>query len=265
ASDTSLINFMQEHSNQRINIYIKDSKEFLDKSSNIELFEACREEHPELNFIFKLNRVEESKDLILLLKEKNFKFFFNYYISDWDTLHGVFKLEPTDVYIVEELGFELKTVAEQAHARKTNVRVFPNVAQSAWKATTGLMKFFIRPEDTSTYEDFVDTMELFGEDDKLSTYYKIYAKDKKWFGNLNEMIIDLKLDIDSRCLLPNFSYRRLNCGRRCLKGRKCWICAVTHQLSQVLSENNLTISQLSKKQTKKVEKSNNPNIEEVDF
>ena len=83
--------------------------------------------------------------------------------------------------------------------------------------------------------------------DSISTYYKIYAIDKKWFGKLNEVIIDFNdNEIDSRFILPQFAARRLNCGKRCFKGRPCRTCNAIEELAALLESENLMIKDFEK-------------------
>lgn len=246
--DTSLIDFLLEHQKQRINIYIKDEEDFLEYNC-IKIFDAIAKEHPEIDFCFKLKKYTDStKDIFstILNSEVKHKYFFEDFVHDWDTLWGYINLKPSSIYIAEELGFEIKAVAELLHSFSIEVRCFPNVAQSSWTKTSGLKKFFIRPEDTVWYEPYVDVYEFFGKPDSLETYYKIYAIDKKWFGKLNEVILSFDGEIDSRFLIPSFAERRLNCGKRCLKGRGCRICEATEQLSATLEKHNLMFTDFDK-------------------
>lgn len=243
--DTSLLDFLLSHKDKRINIFIKDTEDFIE-SRSIRIFDSIAIEHPEINFVFKLRNYEDErvKDLVEIIQDRTMrhKYFFMTYIRDWDTLLGYIQLKPSDIYIVENLGFEIAAVADLLHSKNIRVRVFPNVAQSAWKNTPSLLKFFIRPDDVPIYEPFVDTMEFFGNGESLETYYRIYAIDKKWTGKLNEVIIDFKdSDIDGRYIIPVFASRRVNCGKRCLKGIGCNVCNVIERLSEILEKNNLVV------------------------
>lgn len=44
---------------------------------------------------------------------------------------GLVKLKVKDIYIVNELGFELDKIAEIAHKENINIRIIPNIAQSS--------------------------------------------------------------------------------------------------------------------------------------
>lgn len=246
-SDKTLIDFMEAHANQRINIYITNVSEFLQKKS-LELFDEVRAQYPLLDFAFKLDAyTDEAKELVAQLREKQYKFYFNIHVKDFDTLHGLVNLGVSDVYITEELGFELEQCAKIAHERNVQIRVYPNIAQSSWSSTPDICKFFIRPDDVDFYEPYVDVMEFLGDHRKLATYYKIYAEDKKWLGKLNEVIIDFADDVDNQCILSTFANRRVDCGKRCLKGKSCQICATQQELAETLAKNHLTLKTLEAK------------------
>lgn len=248
--DTTLVEFLLLHPNQRINILIDDEDDFIE-SNSIKLFDAIAIEHPEIDFAIKLRDYKSGrvKEIVEIIKNRviKHKFFFEAFVKDWDTLFGYIELQPSDIYIVENLGFELGSVAEILHDANIRVRVFPNVGQSAWKGTPALKKFFIRPEDVYIYEPYVDIMEFFGRENSIETMYKIYAIDKKWFGKLNELISDFgDNEIDSRFILPQFASRRVNCGKRCYKGRPCRTCDAIEGLAAVLEANNLMIKDFEK-------------------
>ena len=140
------------------------------------------------------------------------------------------------------MGFELDKITPLLHKNNIKVRVFPNVAQAAATTTSGILKFWIRPEDIETYEPYIDVCEFYGEYEKQKIYYDIYAKDKKWIGNLKEIIIGLNEDIMNTTLLPRFAKKRIKCDRECMKNDKCHMCQRILELSETLDKNNLRIT-----------------------
>lgn len=233
--DKSLVDFIELHKEQRIIIFIENNL-FLTKE-NFELFKSLYELYK--NIVIKFTHYQE--DMIEEILQYNFPFFFGDRVNNWDTLIGLISLGVSDVYVVEELCFEIDKVAEVAHSEGVNIRVFPNVAQSAWKDSDGITKFFIRPEDVYLYEPYVDVLEFFNSKKRENTLYKIYAIEKKWFGQLNELIIGLNDDIDSRYILPEFALHRIFCGKKCIKTGKCRICHKIKTLSHTLKDNNYII------------------------
>lgn len=230
-NDKSLLYFLEQHKEQRIILFVefdydlKMLKALCDKYSNLVI-----------QFNFYNERTIEN------IVECNFPFFFGDRVSTWDKFLGLIELGVTDIYIVEDLCFELDKVAEIAHAADVQLRTYANVVQSSWKDGEYLKKFFMRPEDVEIYEPYIDVLEFFGKSGQIPTYYKIYKEDKQWFGPLKEIIIGFNMDLDSRYIIPRFAERRVSCGRKCLKGGKCRMCERIKELSHTLEENKIIVT-----------------------
>lgn len=237
--DTTLLEFLKKYQNKRINIKIEDLDLFK-KENELKKFIAIRTEYPEINFCLQLPKYD--LEFIEELKSTDIKFFINIFANNWDTFQGLIEAGVCDIYIVENLGFELDLCAEQAHSRNINIRVFPNVAQSQWKDTPGIKKFFIRPEDIDIYSKYIDTIEFLGDADKENVYYEVYAETKEWFGPLKEIISGLDSDIDSRYIIPRFAESRVNCGKRCFKNGRCNICESIDKLSNTLKDRGIIVT-----------------------
>ena len=241
-----LAEFCDIHEKQRINLCI----EAYDKNPDLIYYAFdFQRDHQEYNVGIRLPYYDEKIFAELGAKYPSMKVFFKTGVDNWELLHGILALGVTDMYIVEDLGFSLDVIAEILHAAGVQVRVFPNVAQSAWSTTPGRIKFWIRPEDVESYEDYVDVFEFFYERyDQQLVYYDIYAVDGKWNGDLSEIIIVLNEKIDSRRLLPTFVTRRTHCGRRCLKGGNCEMCKIMVELSKTLEEKDLIVEKEEKQE-----------------
>lgn len=243
--DTNLPEFMEQYKDKRIIIVVENEKDFIE-SNGILKIKALIESGKGYNLSVKLLNIDN--DLISQLKENNISFFLDTYVFDWDTFTYISGLGVSDIYITESLGFELDRIGEMAHKKGINVRVFPNVAQSKWNDLSGIKKFFIRPEDTEYYEQYVDIYEFFGEVSKEGVLYEIYKESKEWFGDLSEIIIDLNEELDSRFILPSFGECRVNCGKRCLKGYPCCICDRVLETSKTLKENGLKLKKIDEEE-----------------
>lgn len=237
--DTTLVDFLELYMGKRINIKIENLEDF--KNTNeIEKIIAIQKKYPEVNLALKLNDLDE--DFISLLKKENIKFFMNTFVNNWDVFCGLIELGVCDIYLVENMCFELDKCSEIAHNKNINIRVFPNVAQSAWKESCVIKKFFIRPEDIIQYEPYVDTIEFLGNIEKENVLLEIYKDNKEWFGPLYELISGLDQDIDSRYIIPLFAENRIKCGKRCLKGANCNMCNTIVELSKTLKDRNLIVT-----------------------
>ena len=241
--DTSLEQFLLNYKDKRINIYIKDEPDFIINHRE-KLFGQLAEKHPDVDFALVIpgfKRSEKTEVMYNAIKDYPIRYFFFDMVTDWDTLLGYMDYHPSDMFIAEALGFELNKVAEILHKHNIRIRTYANVAQSSWKQTPALKKFFIRPDDVDRYEPYIDVIEFFGKENSKETLYRIYAKEKKWFGPLKEVILDFNSDIDSRYIIPIFAQKRLSCGRRCMKGKTCHVCEAIERLSETLEENDVII------------------------
>lgn len=242
--DTSLLDFLILHKDKKINIYIEDAEDFL-KNNNLDMFIQISKEYLDLDFRLKLkDPIKDDYSFQLyqkIRKETDIPYFFDTLISDWDTLQGYIKMSPISIYVVEDLCFELDKIADILHLCGIKVRTFANVCQTKWKDTPSLKTFFVRPEDVSIYENYIDVLEFFGNKKVLNTVYKVYTIDKKWFGELKELIIGFDSNLDSRFIDPIFAVKRISCNKKCLKGGKCRVCERVEDLSEVLKNNKMII------------------------
>ena len=176
-----------------------------------------------------------------VFKEHKIPFFFRERIDSWDKLVGAVEAGAAEVYICNELAFDLERDKKYCLMyNNVQVRVWPNIYQTSWydslimKDLTG---FFMRPEDQYIYERYVDTLEIFGDNEaKQKVLLKIY-KNKKWLGDLKTLIIGLPVEVDNKGFLPYFAATRAKCKKRCHQS-ECDICKRCLSLSNTMAENN---------------------------
>jgi hypothetical protein len=147
----------------------------------------------------------------------------------------------TEVYVGEDICFDLVRAKAVASSYGVQLRTFPNVAQCSVKQTPPLQKFFIRPEDVEEYSDCIDTIEFWGPQDRQNILLKIYKKGF-WYGDLNELLLDLPLSFDSRRIIPGFARIRKSCDRKCMKGEHCNVCDHALSISKKLENNNFVLT-----------------------
>lgn len=234
----NIIEFLKDKKQeQRI---VLDVTEIEDIKDYIKIFSIAQKEHQ--NFAIKLSMKQEW--VVADLYEENISFFFEEFVDTWDKLVSLVKLNVSDVYIVSDLGFDLQDVSTFCKKHKVNIRVFPNIAQVSSKINNldKIKSFFIRPEDMSIYEQYVDICEFFGDLDRQSVLYEIYTK-QSWLGNLNDLILNLKMSLYSKTVVPMFAEARVNCKKRCIKGKKCSLCDRVLETAKLLEENNIIIKE----------------------
>ena len=215
---------------QRIILNIQALEDVLDCK---DIFLAAAEVHSNIAIMGAKSDLEE-------LKEIGLPFFFAEVVDSWDKLNGYIQQGVSDVYVGNEFAFDLSTISQVCKLYNVKIRVFANVAQSNYPSVGNTMtQFFIRPEDVTMYDDIVDVIEFFGPLDRQDVLYEIYTKGK-WIGNLNELIIGLKEDINNTLIAGCFGTLRRTCKKRCAHSTKCDICtrfvSIQNTLKEVKSE-----------------------------
>ena len=232
--------FIPAHLNQRVIVQLIEENNIDTIVNNLKKIISIYNENKDIKFDIQLPFYNQK--FMEELKDTNLKYFFKVAANSWDKFTGLISQNVSDIYITDELAFELDKVAEIAHKNNIKVRIYPNVAQSRWDKLSDILKFFIRPEDIEIYEPYIDVCEFYGDKaQQIDTYYKIYQEDKKWFGDLQEIIIGLDSKIDSRYIIPRFAEKRIKCGKDCLKGGKCEMCKRILDLSEQLENAHLIV------------------------
>lgn len=205
--------------------------------ANVRIWEAIKEIHP--NFCIKISLGH--RDSLYILQESGIPYFFDTFIDRWDDLTSMVYAGVTDVYICNELGFQIKDVSKFCKKHNVKVRVFPNVAQTSAKIhnIASINQFFVRPEDTVLYEPYVDIFEIFGDKQKYNVYLNIYHR-QTWIGDWRDLIIGFKDNVSSKYIVPHFGERRLNCGKICSQ-EKCNMCNEILTLAKNIKENNYIV------------------------
>ena len=224
--------FLEKHAKQRIILDIKDDW----KTYYGTILRPVGEKYSNLT----LRLASPTQVLNSGIKNSNIPYFINETCVEWEKLNEIIELGVSDVYISEQLCFELADVAKLAAAVGVRIRVYPNIVQGTRENTSDLKKFFIRPEDVDIYNRrYISTFEFYYPKDvdiNWDVLYRAYAINKKWRGPLKEIIIGLNDDINSTYISPHWAELRMNCHRKCLKGDKCSMCIKIAALAKTFEE-----------------------------
>lgn len=234
-----IFDYMLEHKHQRINAKVVEVNHIF-KYNLLEKFENFRDNHKDIDFAIILPKYD--LNLAQVCQQKELKFFFDVVVRDWETFHTFIEAGVSDIFLVEQMMFEIKEASVAAHKAGVRVRTFPNIAQRRYEETQSIKCFFIRPEDIDLYEGLVDVMDIYTiEEVNQDVVWEIYKEDKIWWGPLKEIIVGLDNEIDGRYIIPRFGDRRLNCGRKCFKGHRCDVCETVEALGKNLQKAGLLI------------------------
>lgn len=166
------------------------------------------------------------------LQELGIKYYVTYPVNTFADLQVFADLGVSFILLAAPLTHKLDKVQQY----NVPIRMCPNVQIIHPMNKTGVIGSWVRPEDVSVYEKYVDTFEFWGAPHFAETSLKIYKEDQKWPGDLTHLMPDLKVSIDSRTVPADAVTARLNCGQRCLEGGGCRICHKLEAFSRALKK-----------------------------
>ena len=204
----------------------------------IPILQMCKKKHE--NLVIRLSTNMEN--MVKKLQEAGLPYFFSNYAKTADEVYSMIKRGATDVYVTENLGFNLKDIGFYCKSKRISVRVIPNIAQYAagfGEEVPDAYKFFVRPEDVDLYDQYVNVFEIVCPNNKLSVTYEIY-RNGVWTGDLGQLIIGLREPFYNSGIVDYFGEARIKCQHRCMQ-EKCQLCQNMKELAGRLYENNLAI------------------------
>lgn len=231
-----IVNFAQEEANG-VRLVLDMSNYKGEPADSLPVIKMTAKVHSDIAVLLNLGQT----DFAQVLLSEGIAFFYDKIAETWDELVSLVYAGVSDVYIGSELGFEIKDVSRVCHTHNVKVRAYPNVAQTSapFKNMNKITTFFIRPEDMSLYENYIDTVQFFGPLDRQRVLHQIYNK-QTWLGNLSEIIIGLDTDIKNSSIAPRFAEARVNCKKRCNQ-EKCTLCNNVQTFAQRLDDNGFSL------------------------
>lgn len=228
-----MLDFLEQHNDKRFNITIDDEYSF-----DLEKLKFARIVNPNIYIV-----VSDKSDLETL---KNLKI--NYYFNCWNAASSFRQLEylvnlgTTDVYIVDDLCYQLKKVREFCDHHNVRVRLIlddiPSKRPDAWNDPRA--PYFI-PEIMEELDKYIDVFEFLESNSilRLRTLYKVWFENQEWRDDLRLLYPKLQLEIHNQSLIPDFIEYRMNCGYKCSYGSVCKKCDQFLEMSQILFDKNI--------------------------
>lgn len=235
-----LQDFILRYPQKRINLIFNRWDDF-QKQRDPALIQALRKKYPTCNLVMRLPSY--SGQIQDILSEKQLPHYYYILADKWDIFNGLLEKNITDIYIVEDLCFFMDKIKAKKEEKGIHIRTFCNICQKSWQETNPLQTFFIRPEDISLYEGYIDTIEFFNaiqNKSALNILYDLYNNKQRWTGPLNEIIQGFDIDVNSTYIVPSFGERRLNCEKRC-NFSLCSFCSNISELAKILEERQIGI------------------------
>lgn len=239
---SALIPFISKYIDKRIILVISNIHDFY-AHKEWEIINTIAQQYSEARLSICFYNLREwapfDAELQECINNLTLPFFTGHAIVNFDQLNYALNHGVSDVYLCEDICFDLVRAKRLCSLFEVNIRTFPNITQCSVKETPAVKQFFIRPEDLMDYDDVIDTIEFWGPENRQEVLYRIYQRGS-WFGDLNDIILGEELNIDSRRVVPHaFGNTRKMCGRRCMKGEVCTLCNKIVDLSKTLEQQNI--------------------------
>lgn len=234
----NLIDFLTCYPDIRFNILI-DISEYEFDFQKIKILNTI---NPNIHII--LNNLTCQKQKIL--KKNNIKFYLSpeYAVSNFRMLECIASLGVTDIYIQDDLCYNLSKVRKAADKLNIQIRLILNqIASSIPNKGENVRSPWFIPETVDELDKYIDIAEFENNSwVRIETLYKIWFKDKQWRENLRYINPQLNIDIWNQCMIPDFTKYKMNCGYRCAYGSVCKKCNQFTEMAQNLYNKKIEYS-----------------------
>jgi hypothetical protein len=157
-------------------------------------------------------------------RSRQLPFYHQAHLHSFQELNDLRQAGISEAYIGSPLFFQLDRVKKNFPTIK--IRAIANVAwpEGTMSYSNGVCGTWIRPEDVTQYEPYIDTIEFIADQKAEQALYRIYAVQHRWPGELNYLVRDLDHPASNRMIPPECAKARLNCSHRCVESNNCHIC-----------------------------------------
>ena len=165
-------------------------------------------------------------------REKGVHFYHRAPLYTFQELRDLYFAGANEVILGAPLFFQLDKISRYYPA--FSIRAVANVAlpEGSMSPNDGVCGTWIRPEDVPLYEQYVDTIEFFGEQTVEQALFRIYALQHRWSGELKQIVKDLDHDATNRMIPPTLAEARISCGQKCMMNNVCHLCHRTLDLAK---------------------------------
>ena len=203
----------------------------------------------------KINAYKDTLNIIIAVEDTSmieiahlygYRAFWAYPATSFWELRGLLDLGVDQVLLEAPLSFCLPSV-KRICGDSVELRMVVNKCINGYMMRKdGVCGTYVRPEDIPIYANFIEHFEFDASNSlqKEHTLYHVYAENKYWPGNLNELLTYFNVDVDNRAFetIPQeedhmFARRRIGCGQRCQENpHSCNLCYATIKLINTIDE-----------------------------
>ena len=206
-----LIEFIEQKLDKRINIHFPNGVDIGVLKSIHRLFD---------NIYVRL----DIQDIVKTaeLRELNIPYFFtsNCLVSSYTLLDSFILLGVSDIYIADDLCYNIPDVSEYCHSKGVKLRLVLNeIPSTSFDKGINYKSPIYKPDDIEVLAKYIDTFEFnCGSPyqwNKFEVLYKTWFVNGYWHGDLQEINKDLHIVLYNDTMLPDWSRYKMKCGRRC--------------------------------------------------
>lgn len=229
-----LLDFLEQHKDNRFNITIDTSEyEFdLDKLKFAKLV------NPNIHIVLNY------QDDFTILQDLGINYYFNSHAAaeSFRQLELFVTLGATDVYIVDDLCYQLNKVRDFCDEHNVQVRmILDEIPSRRPDAENDPRAPYFIPEMIEELAQYIDVFEFVENTSllRLKTLYKVWFENEEWRENLRFLYPKLELEIHNQSLIPDFIKYKMNCGYKCSYGSVCKRCNQFLEMAQILFDKNI--------------------------
>lgn len=247
-TDFRVRDFIEAHPEQRTILYI--SRDYINQNF-IKAYAALAKEIPQdghqWRLCFELAPFQYYLDIKSNtdiweneLNEAGAKWFYSRAPHNWDEFGDWIKRGVADIYISNDMAFDIARCVDATEALDIQIRLIPNRAQHFMWRNKDITTFFIRPEAVPFYEEYPNIIFEFFEHPEIAltrtaVLYEIYES-HEWRGPLNRIIMGLDVSTSGQYFTTSFDKVRMRCKKRCEKGGICHLCQTNLDLANGFAE-----------------------------
>ena len=162
---------------------------------------------------------------------------------NWTQLENYASIGVTDVFIADDLTFNLSEVRDFCDKYNIKIRIVLDRLSSSVTTSKKVPVYF--PQSIDYMSIYYDIGEFATDDEhQLRVLYKVWFKDKQWLGNIQEINPEVSFKFPAQGVPRRFVRFRSNCGQRCLRGGACNECNLIPQLAVNLAEKGIKIGEI---------------------
>lgn len=180
------------------------------------------------------------EDAYSIIEGKNHEYrsFWSYPATTFYEARGLIALGVHELLIDAPLYFSLPKVKALCEGA-VELRIVANKCFNNYMPReNGICGTYLRPEDVDVYSEYIDHIEFVTDSLKKElTLIDIYKNKKRWPGNLNLLLTNLKVNIDNRGFDENFAKRRIECGQVCQMDGRCHYCPTQFTMINTIDKN----------------------------